>query len=206
MKKALIIVDPQNDFINGSLSVPKASEIIPIINGIDKSEFDLVIITQDFHPANHKSFSSQHDDKNVFEFIDLNGIEQTLWPDHCIQNQEGSFFHKDLDLNIPNLYIFKKGMNPEVDSYSAFYDNGRKSSTGLTEFLKMYKIEGTFICGFATDYCVKYTALDSVKDGFKTFVIMDATRGIAEDLSGVLYEMMNAGVTPIDSTKLYLEI
>jgi nicotinamidase/pyrazinamidase len=202
MKKALIIVDPQNDFINGSLSVPNAIDIIPIINGIDKSQFDVVILTQDNHPANHKSFASNHEGKKVFENIKVNDIIQTLWPDHCVQNDEGSFFHKDLDLNIPNLYIFRKGENPEMDSYSAFYENDHKTSTGLTDFLRERGIDGCFICGLATDYCVKYTAIDSAHDGFSTFVIMDATRGISEDLSGVLFDMINCGITLVDSTEL----
>ncbi len=202
MKKALIIVDPQNDFINGSLQVPNASEIIPIINNIDKSQFDLIILTQDFHPVNHKSFASQHEGKKVFETIKLNGIDQVLWPDHCVQNTLGSFFHKDLNLNMHNLYIFKKGMNPEMDSYSAFYENDHNTSTGLTDFLKAHDIDATFICGLAIDYCVKYTAIDSVKDGFSTFVILDASRGIAVNLSETILEMVNCGITPIDSTEL----
>ena len=206
MKKALIVVDIQNDFCKGgSLEVPSANEIIPLVNKLTKNEmFDLVVLTKDWHPSNHKSFASQHEGKNVFELINLNGIDQVLWPDHCVQDTFGSEIHKDIDLDIPNLYIFKKGMDSEVDSYSGFYDNDKKTSTGLSDFLTEKGIKETYIVGLATDYCVKYTAIDSVIEGFETFVIWDACRGISEDLSPVMNELFDNGVNVIDYD--YLEI
>lgn len=202
--KALIVVDVQNDFCKGgSLEVPGSNDIIPLVNKLTKSDkFDLVILTKDWHPANHKSFASQHEGKNPFDMIDLNGIEQVLWPDHCVSDKEGSDFHDDLDLDIPNLYIFKKGMNPEVDSYSGFYENDHKTSTGLSEFLKEKGITETYVVGLAADFCVKYTAIDSKKEGFKTYLIWDATRGIADDLSPVVDELFDEGVMVIDSNYL----
>lgn len=200
MKKALIVVDIQNDFCkSGSLEVPNANEIIPLVNKLTKNKmFDYVIFTKDWHPSNHKSFASQHKNKKIFDVINLNGVEQVLWPDHCVQNTKGSELHRDLDINVPNMYIFKKGLNPKVDSYSAFYDNDHKSSTGLSEFLKEKEVDETFIVGLATDFCAKYTALDSAKDGFKTNFIWDLTRGIGEDLTNVMIELFNQDVNVID--------
>ncbi len=202
MKRALIIVDPQIDFIEGSLAVPDASAIIPIINSIDKSKFDCVILTKDNHPKDHVSFASTHS-MEQFTVIDLeDGIEQIMWPDHCIQGDHGSEFYPGLDLNIEKLFIFKKGEHLDVDSYSAFLENDKKTSTGLADFLKERDIKATFISGLATDVCVKFTALDSVSAGFNTFVILDACRGIAEDLTDNNFELMNKGVTLLDSTEL----
>jgi len=200
--KALIVVDPQNDFMpGGSLAVKDGNQIVPVINKLTKSGlFDLVIFTKDWHPSNHKSFASQHEGKNLFDVIDLNGIDQVLWPDHCVQDTEGSMFHKDIDMNIPNLYIFKKGMNTEVDSYSGFLDNDHKSSTGLTEFLKEKGVYETYILGIAGDYCVKYTAIDSVSEGFDTYVIMDGVRSITDDITPVLDELRDNSVIIIDSS------
>jgi nicotinamidase/pyrazinamidase len=194
--KALIVVDIQNDFLeNGSLAVKDSNRIIPIVNKLTHSgNFDIVIFTKDWHPFNHKSFASQHEGKNVFDLIDLNGIQQVLWSNHCVQNTLGAEFHKDLDLNIPNLYIFKKGMNPEIDSYSGFYENDHKTSTGLTDFLREKGITEISITGIATDYCVKYTAIDSSKDGFETTLIIDATQGIAEDMKPHVEEMIKYNV------------
>jgi len=200
--KALIVVDPQNDFMpGGSLAVKVGNQIVPVINKLTKSGlFDLVIFTKDWHPSNHKSFASQHEGKNLFDVIDLNGIDQVLWPDHCVQDTEGSMFHKDIDMNIPNLYIFKKGMNTEVDSYSGFLDNDHKSSTGLTEFLKEKGVYETYIMGIAGDYCVKYTAIDSSSEGFDTYVIMDGVRSITDDITPVLDELRDNSVIIIDSS------
>jgi nicotinamidase/pyrazinamidase len=181
--KALIVVDIQQDFCpGGNLAVKDGDKIVPIINELTQSKlFDLVIFTKDWHPNNHKSFASQHNEKNLFEVISLNGIEQVLWPDHCIQNTDGAEFHKDINLNINNFYIFKKGMNSEVDSYSGFFENDHKTSTGLSEFLKERKIKTVYVCGLALDFCCKYTAIDSVSQGFSTYVIMDGTKSISEE-------------------------
>lgn len=203
MKKALIIVDPLNDFITGSLAVPNAIEIIPLINNlIPNKDFDYVVICQDWHPKKHKAFASEHPDKNVFDVIDMGGVKQTLWPDHCIQDTFGSEIHSELDTYSRQVHIFRKGMDLEVDSHSGFYDNQGNNSTGLSEFLKKENVTETFICGLATDYCVEYTALDSIKDGFKTNVIIDACRGLAEDLTPNYKKMTDKGVKLIEYTDL----
>lgn len=171
--KALIIVDLQNDFMpGGRLAVPEGNLIIERVNEIQK-KFDLVVATQDWHPAHHKSFASQHEGKNPFEIIDLNGLQQTLWPDHCIQGTPGADFHKDLNTNKIEA-IFRKGTNPEIDSYSGFFDNGRKKATGLNGYLKERKVDAVFVCGLAADFCVYYTAMDALSLGYTT-TILDAS-------------------------------
>lgn len=179
MKKALIVVDVQNDFCEGgALEVKNGNEIIPIINELIKSKkFDFIIATQDWHPRKHKSFASNHKNKKVYDVINLNGMKQVLWPDHCIQRTKGARFHSNLNLG-EKYYVFKKGKNPNIDSYSGFYDNDHKTSTGLTEFLTRNNVREIYITGLATDYCVKFTAIDSVFEGYKTFVIKDAVRGV----------------------------
>ena len=175
--KALIIVDIQNDFIpGGSLAVPDGDKIISRINELQK-KFDLVVATQDWHPSNHKSFASQHDGKNPFDVIDLNGLQQTLWPDHCIQSTKGAEFHKDLNTNKIEA-IFRKGTNPEIDSYSGFFDNGRKKATGLHGYLQERKVTSVFVCGLAADFCVYYTALDALSLGYETTILDESTKAI----------------------------
>lgn len=178
-KSALIVVDLQNDFLpGGSLAVNDGDKIINIINDISHL-FNVVIFTQDWHPADHKSFASQHEGNNVFDIIDLNGLQQILWPDHCVQHTIGAEISKGINMNLKNeYYFFKKGLNSEVDSYSGFYDNGRKNSTGLSEFLKEKEVTNVFICGLALDYCCLYTAIDSAKEGFQTSFIIDATKPV----------------------------
>jgi nicotinamidase/pyrazinamidase len=195
-KKVLILIDIQNDFLpGGALAVPNGDEVIAIANQwMDKSDFfDQVIATQDWHPKNHKSFASNHSGKSVGEIIDLNGINQVLWPDHCVQNTEGAkISHK---LNLGKIQrIFQKGANPEVDSYSGFFDNDHKSSTGLGEYLKEIGITDVYLMGLATDYCVKFSALDCAGLGFKTHLIESGCRGIDLNPGDVLrsLEMMEA--------------
>lgn len=205
MKNALIIVDPLNDFISGSLAVPDAVEILPLINRFSGNKvFDIVIILQDWHPDKHKAFASQHPDKQLFDVITMGGIEQTLWPDHCIQNTFGSEIHKELNVDIPNLVIIQKGMDIDVDSHSGFYDNQHNKSTGLTELLREKGITNTYICGLATDYCVEYTAMDSVGDGFDTTVIIDACRGLAEDLNPSYEKMEKEGIKLVEYVNLVI--
>lgn len=178
--RALIIVDIQNDFIpGGSLAVPHGDEIIPVVNTLQKS-FDLVIATQDWHPADHKSFASNHPGKRPFDATTLHGLEQVLWPDHCIQGSPGAEFHPDLNLNRVEA-IFRKGMDPEIDSYSGFYDNGHKKSTGLAGYLIERKVKSVYVCGLAADYCVFFTAKDALHERFDTYLIEDATRPIDAD-------------------------
>ena len=197
--RALLVVDPQQDFMkNGSLEVKNGDQIVPVINELTKSDkFDLVVFTKDWHPADHKSFASQHENRKIFETINLEGTDQVLWPDHCVQGTQGAEFHKDIDLNIPNLYIFKKGMNPNMDSYSGFYENDYETSTGLYEFLIEKDIDEVFIVGLALDYCVSYSALDSVSEGFDTTIIMDGVRAITEDLTSVLDTFKRNGIKTI---------
>lgn len=198
MKKALIIVDVQNDFCEGgSLAVPNANEIISYINLLIKdNEYDQIVLTQDFHPANHKSFASNHG-KSVGETINLNGVSQFLWPDHCVQGTFGAEFHKDLNREKVN-HIVQKGKNPEVDSYSAFHDNNRQEKTDLSDFLKYHDIELVEIVGLALDYCVKYTCLDAVEEGFITCLHFNGTRAVnvkPDNARDAIYEMVVKGVT-----------
>lgn len=173
--KTLIIMDAQNDFMpGGSLAVPNGDAIIPFINKII-GDFDLVVATQDWHPANHNSFASRHPGKKPFEKIMLNDIEQTLWPDHCVQGTHGAAFHPDLETN-PIEAIFRKGMNPEIDSYSGFYDNCHQKSTGLAGYLREKKTTDLYFCGLCADICVFFTIQDALIEGFNCFLIEDATQ------------------------------
>lgn len=183
--KALIIVDIQNDFLEGgSLAVPKGNEVIPVINGMIEN-YDLVVATQDWHPANHKSFASQHTGKNPFEMIDLNGLPQVLWPDHCVQGSFGAEFHQDLNTR-PIEAIFRKGMDVEIDSYSGFYDNGKRKNTGLLGYLKDREVKEVDVVGLAADFCVYFTAKDALEGGFSTRIIESATRAIDSENWGKL--------------------
>src|SRR5262245_56174161 len=164
---ALILVDIQNDFLpGGALAVPDGDKIIPVANKL-QGAFPLIVATQDWHPANHGSFAANHPGKKVFEQIDLNGLPQTLWPNHCVQNTKGTELAPSLDRE-RIVKIFPKGTDPNIDSYSGLFDNGHRKSTGLGEWLKGRGVTDVFVCGLATDYCVKFTALDAAQAGFKT--------------------------------------
>jgi nicotinamidase/pyrazinamidase len=194
--KALIIVDIQNDFLpGGALAVDQGDEIIPIVNRLIPN-FDLVIATQDWHPADHGSFASNHSGKKPGDSIVLHGLPQILWPDHCIQNSPGAEFNPKLRTDLITK-IFRKGTDKTVDSYSGFFDNGKKLDTGLNDYLKNVKVTQVFIVGLATDYCVKFTAIDAVESGFETTVIADATRAVnlqKGDYEKALDEMRTKGV------------
>ena len=175
--KALIIVDIQNDFTaGGKLAVPGGEDIVALVNALQE-RFELVVATQDWHPSDHKSFASNHEGKTPFDKIMLGGLPQVLWPDHCVQGTPGAEFHPALHLNRIES-IFRKGMDPMIDSYSGFFDNGRKKSTGLAGYLKERMVEKIYVCGLAADYCVYYTAKDAIQSGFTTHLIEDATRPI----------------------------
>ena len=178
MKKALIVVDVQNDFCEGAaLAVPKANEIIPYVNLLmEDSTYDEIILTQDWHPANHKSFASNND-KKVGESIELNGYSQFMWPDHCVQGSFGAEFHKDLNLEKVT-HIVQKGKNSEVDSYSGFQDNNQLVKTDLEDYLKFKDIELVEIVGLALDYCVKYTCIDAANAGFITCLHYKGTKAV----------------------------
>ncbi|CEG57231.1 bifunctional nicotinamidase/pyrazinamidase [Legionella fallonii] len=171
----LVIVDTQNDFMpGGSLPVEDGDLIIPVINRL-LPKFDLVVATQDWHPANHKSFASNYKDKKPFDKIKLNGVEQTLWPDHCVQGTVGAAFHRNLETRSIEA-IFRKGTNPEIDSYSGFYDNAHQKSTGLAGFLREKKATTLYFCGLCADICVYFTIKDALTEEFDCFLIEDATQ------------------------------
>jgi nicotinamidase/pyrazinamidase len=175
--KTLIICDVQNDFLpGGSLEVPSGDEIIPVINRI-QDKFDLIVATQDWHPGNHISFASNNKNQKPFDQIEWQGMEQTLWPDHCVQGSKGAEFHPALEMNKTEA-IFRKGMDPQVDSYSGFYDNRHIKNTGLAGYLRERKSEELFFCGLAADVCVWYSILDACKIGFSATLIEDATKPI----------------------------
>jgi nicotinamidase/pyrazinamidase len=200
---ALIIVDVQNDFIpGGNLAVPRGDEIIPRVNSIQEA-FTLVVATQDWHPPLHKSFASTHAGTNPFEKIKLHGLDQILWPDHCLQGSEGAQFHRDLNTHRVEA-IFRKGMDPEIDSYSGFYDNGYRKSTGLAGYLRERNVRKVYVCGLAGDFCVYYTAKDSLKENFETYLIEDVTRSIDEQAFEVAkQDLMVQGGQAIRSNELY---
>ena len=178
--KALLIIDMQNDFLpGGSLEVPEGDVVIPVINKI-QDQFELVIATQDWHPEGHGSFASRHQGKEPMDKTELNGLEQILWPDHCVQGSEGAEFTKELDMKRVEA-IFRKGMDPGIDSYSGFYDNGHKKSTGLADYLRGRNVTELSVTGLAGDVCVNFTIMDALKEGFNTTLIIDGTRPVDKD-------------------------
>ncbi len=177
--KALIVVDLQNDFLEGgALAVKNSNRIIPIVNEI-QPYFDLVVATQDWHPQNHQSFITQHRDYKTYDCIDLNGLSQVLWPVHCVQNSVGAAFSTSWDSG-PVEAIFRKGMDKTTDSYSGFFDNGKRKDTGLTAYLKERGITEVYLAGLAADYCVYFSAMDAATAGFKTYFLNFATQAISE--------------------------
>ena len=192
---ALIIVDLQNDFCpGGSLPVKDGDKIVSLINELQK-QFNLVVATQDWHPKDHGSFASNHKMKPG-EIIELNGLQQILWPDHCVQGSKGAEFVKGLDLSHVDK-IFQKGTDKNIDSYSGFFDNGHKKSTGLGDYLKKKGVADVYVCGLATDYCVKFTALDAKALGFNTILLKEACRGVnlkTGDVDRAVEEMIDAGI------------
>jgi nicotinamidase/pyrazinamidase len=197
---ALIVIDVQNCFLpGGSLAVKDGDQVVPVINRLAKG-FTNVVLTQDWHTADHVSFASTHSGKKPFETVNLPYGKQVLWPDHCVQGTEGASLSKDLAIPHAGLVI-RKGFNKNVDSYSAFTEADGKTSTGLAAYLKARKVKRLFLAGLATDYCVAWSALDARKAGFETYVIEDACRGI--DLQGSLAkawaDMTKAGVKRIQS-------
>ncbi len=201
---SLIVVDLQHDFCpGGSLAVAQGDAIIPVIDRILPA-FDCVVATQDWHPANHQSFAVNHAGAQVGDVIELGGMPQVLWPVHCVQNTNGAAFHRGFDISGLDA-VFQKGVDPEIDSYSGFFDNGHKRSTGLGDYLNQRGVGTVYICGLATDYCVKATALDAIALGFETFVISDACRGVnlqAGDDEKALAEIAEAGGKIVSSAEI----
>ncbi|HVL55368.1 MAG TPA: bifunctional nicotinamidase/pyrazinamidase [Burkholderiaceae bacterium] len=179
----LLIVDVQNDFCpGGALAVAGGDEVVPAINRV-ASRFEHLVLTQDWHPAGHRSFASSHAGQQPFASIRVDYGEQTLWPDHCVQGTAGAAFHPELDVRRAEL-ILRKGFRPQIDSYSAFYENDRRTPTGLAGYLRERGLRRVFLAGLATDYCVAYSALDARRLGFDAVVLHDACRAI--DLHGSL--------------------
>jgi nicotinamidase/pyrazinamidase len=201
---ALLLVDVQNDFIpGGALAVREGDRVVPLINAVQQ-KFRHVIATQDFHPADHGSFAANHPGKSPGQFIELAGLTQILWPVHCVQGTAGADFHPELDRSQWSA-VFQKGKNPEVDSYSGFFDNARRGDTGLGDYLKRNGISRIFVCGLALDYCVKFTALDAKSLGFETLLLADATRAVnlsPEDGDRAVTEMKEAGITILTTKDL----
>lgn len=200
---ALIVVDIQNGFTpNGHLAVANSDQIIPLVNQLAK-KFQHVVLTQDWHPANHISFAENHAGKQPFDTIQLDYGTQVLWPSHCVQGTQDAELHPNL--NIPHAQlIIRKGWHTEIDSYSAFLEADQKTTTGLAGYLRESGIETVYVVGIATDFCVAWTAMDAVKLGFKTYVIEDATAAI--DLNGSLQQawaaMQGLGVIRLQSNQL----
>lgn len=197
--KTLVIVDVQNDFMpGGSLAVPGADKIIPVINQL-QDHFDLIIATQDWHPQNHASFASNHSGRKPFEKALIDGIEETLWPDHCVQGTPGAELFPGMQTN-KIAVIFRKGMNPVVDSYSGFYDNHRKVSTGLCGYLKEKGVSKVYFCGLASDICVYFTIKDALKEGFSARLIEDASQPLnTAEYEKLKKELVIKGVRIISS-------
>ena len=201
--RALLIIDVQNDFCkNGALEVPEANTVIPVINKLIQV-FDTVIQTQDWHPAGHSSFASSHDGKSPYDTIEVDYGIQVLWPDHCVQGTSGAEFHPDL-ITEKSQVIIRKGFRKEIDSYSAFYENDQKTKTGLTGYLKTRGIKDLYAVGLATDFCVKWSVLDGLKEGFNVTVVKDAVKGIDMDgsVEKAFSEMEAAGARFTDSDSL----
>ena len=202
---ALIIVDLQNDFIpGGSLPVEGGDLIINDINELAEifKKNGQVILTQDWHPPDHLSFASNHPGKKPGDEYHSKGIGPVLWPDHCVQNSEGAIFHKDLKTKLADK-IIQKGTKPDIDSYSGFLDNDKKSETGLADYLKSQRVKRIFICGLALDYCCYATAMDGVDFGFDVYFLIDLTKGIdlpANNISNSLENMVKKGIKFVKKT------
>lgn len=206
MTKALLLIDIQNGFCpGGNLPVAEGDAVVPVANRLMRSgRYDLVVASQDWHPANHGSFASQHDGKKPFDMGELSGQPQVMWPDHCVQNTPDAEFHPDLDQSRID-HIQRKGENPDVDSYSAFRDNDRSALTGLSDYLRSKNVTELDLMGLATDYCVRFSALDAVDmlPGVTVRLIADGCRGI--DPAGVkqaLDVMADAGIEIVDSSRI----
>ena len=195
MSDALLVIDVQNDFCpNGALAVNKGDTIIHQINAA-MNHFNLVVLTQDWHPAGHKSFASSHENKKPFDSVEMFYGDQILWPDHCIQGSMGAKFHPSLNLKRADV-IIRKGLNPAVDSYSAFFENDKVTPTGLHGYLKDRDVTDLTLVGLATDYCVAFSALDAAKLGYSVTVRLDMARAIDNggSLNSAIDKMSKAGV------------
>ncbi len=202
--KALILVDLQNDFCpGGALAVPEGDQTIAVANTL-MPKFERVIATQDWHPADHSSFASNNPGTEIGQVIEQDGIQQIMWPDHCIQGTAGAEFHADLN-RFGITAVVRKGTDRAIDSYSGFFDNGRQKATELNDVLKANDAGEVYVCGLATDYCVKFTALDAADLGYKTYLVRDGCRPVnlsPDDEQNAIDEMKDAGVTVVQSADL----
>jgi nicotinamidase/pyrazinamidase len=201
---ALILVDLQNDFCpGGALAVPDGDRVIEVANAV-LHRFDLVVATQDWHPPDHGSFAANHAGAEPGQVIELDGLSQVLWPVHCVQQSPGAEFVAGLDM-ARVAKVFRKGTDRNIDSYSGFFDNGHRKATGLGAYLRDQGVSRVAVLGLATDYCVKFTALDARSEGFATTLIEDGCRGVElapGDVSAAVKEMKRAGVTIASSEDL----
>jgi nicotinamidase/pyrazinamidase len=200
-KRALVLVDIQNDFMpDGALPTQDGYDVVPVANALAQ-HFEIVVATKDWHPPGHISFASSHEGKEPFDTIELHGAQQTLWPDHCVQNTKGAELVPDLKIE-PIQEIVEKGVDPEVDSYSGFFDNQKMRATGLGDWLKDRGVTDVYLVGVATDVCVLFTALDARELGFETWLVRDGTRGVEAqegDVERAIGRMKEVGVRVIDS-------
>ena len=199
--RALVLVDIQNDFCpGGALAVRNGDEVVEVANRVAR-HFDLVVATQDWHPIDHGSFAANHPGAEPYQVIDLEGLPQVLWPVHCVQGTRGAELHAGLDQRRITR-VFRKGSDPAVDSYSGFHDNGRRRSTGMGEWLRERGVDTVYVMGLATDYCVKFTALDARRDGFAAYLVEDGCRAVElhlHDGERAVEDMRAAGVVVLDS-------
>ncbi len=202
--KALILVDIQNDFLpNGALGVPNGDQIIPVVNNIQQ-HFQTIVATRDWHPMNHGSFASNHENKEPGEFVELHGLNQVLWADHCVQGSPGAELSSLLNQALINHVVFK-GTDPEIDSYSAFFDNGRLKKTELDSYLQRNGITSIYVAGLATDYCVYFTIKDGLSLGYDAYLITDAVKGInllPDDSEKAIEDMVKHGAKLIASEEI----
>ncbi|HKO91452.1 MAG TPA: bifunctional nicotinamidase/pyrazinamidase, partial [Polyangiaceae bacterium] len=200
----LILVDIQNDFCpGGALAVPDGDAVVAVANTL-MPRFPLVIATQDAHPPDHLSFAAQHPGKGVYEQIELDGLPQVLWPVHCVRGSAGAAFHPGLEV-ARIARVFPKGTDRRIDSYSGFFDNGKRKATGLGDYLREAQVSDVYVMGLATDYCVKWTALDALALGFRVHLIEDGCRGVGlgpDDVPHALEELRAAGVKLTRSSEL----
>jgi nicotinamidase/pyrazinamidase len=201
----LLLIDFQLDFLpGGSLAVAEGDAILPLLNDL-QPRFDLVVATQDWHPAGHRSFASAHPGQALFSEIEWQGLPQRLWPDHCVQGTPGAQLHPGLSLDRVEA-IFRKGTDPELDSYSAFFDNGHRRATGLTAYLRARGITQVFVAGLASDYCVYFSAKDARSEGFEVAVLEDASRGIApESMAAAKADLLAQGVRFVQASEVLAE-
>jgi nicotinamidase/pyrazinamidase len=202
--EALVVVDVQNDFMPfGALPVSDGDAVVPVANTLMHA-FEFVVATQDWHPADHGSFASNHEGREPGDVVELGGVEQVLWTDHCVQHTPGASFHSALDVARFDA-IVQKGTDADIDSYSAFYDNGHLRDTGLADLLRVNGVDRVVLLGLATDYCVKFSALDAVASGFETVVVRDGCRAVElepGDAERAFDEMRAAGCEVMESGDL----